>query len=128
MRFLPLAFLVTLLPAATPPIAVHINVQPSFMDSYQLLTRKTPYTFTCTALAFDAGSKKALVRASVIAERGKTKTEKKTNGEYAIDFTVTINKDGDRADTRVALQRNGVIVTEQRNMTALTQPAPFGRP
>ena len=125
MHFLPLALLLTVLPVATatPPLAINVEVQPSFMDPYMLLNRQTPYTYTCKTLVMDAESKKGLLTASAIVERGKNETIKTKRGEYALEFTIKINAAGDHAETRVVVQRNGAIVTEQRSSTAL-KPAP----
>ena len=128
MHYLALALLLTVLPVTTPtpPLAINVEVQPSFMDSYMLLTRQTPYTYTCSALVLDAESRKGLVTARTIVERGKSETLKKTSGEYSIEFTVKINSAGDHAETRVVVQRQGAIVTEQRSSTALMKPPSVG--
>jgi hypothetical protein len=83
MHSLAFALLLTVLP--TPPLAINVEVQPSFMDSYMLLTRQTPCTYTCSTLAA-----------------------------------------GDHAETRVVVQRNGAIVTEQHSSTALMKPPSVG--
>ena len=124
MHSLAFALLLTVLP--TPPLAINVEVQPSFMDSYLLLTRQTPYTYTCSTLVFDAESRKGILTAKTIVERGKSETLKKTNGEYSVEFTVKINAAGDHAETRVVVQRNGAIVTEQRSSTALMKPPSVG--
>jgi hypothetical protein len=128
MLHLPFAFLLTFLPVATPtpPLAINVNVQPSFMDPYLLLTRQTPYTYTCSVLVFDAESRKGLLNARTIVERGKSETQKKTNGEYSVEFTVKINVAGDHAETQVVVQRNGAIVGEQSSNTALMKPPVVG--
>ena len=128
MHYLPLAFFLTFIPVTipTPPLAINVEVQPSFMDPYMLLTRKTPYTYTCSAFVFDAESRKGLLRTTAVVERGKIETQTKTDGEYSVEFTVKINSAGDRAETRVVVQRNGAIVTEQRSSTALMKPPVVG--
>lgn len=124
MHYLPFTLLLTILPVTTPtpPIAINVQVQPSFMDPYMLLTRQTPYTYTCSAIVFDADSRKGLTSVKTIVERGKSETLKKTNGEYSVEFMVKINAAGDHAETRVVVQRNGAIITEQTSSTALMKP------
>jgi hypothetical protein len=104
MHYLPFALLLTVLPVTTPtpPLGFNVEVQPSFMDPYMLLT------------------------ATAIVERGKSETTKAKNGEYSVEFTVTINAAGDRAETRVVVQRSGAIVGEQRSSTALMKPPSVG--
>ena len=129
MLYLPLAFLLTVLPQVTtptPPIAINVEVMPSFMDEYMLLTRQTPYTYTCRTLVFDAESRKGILSVNKIVERGKNETVKGTRGEYSVEFTVKINAAGDHAETRVVVQRNGAIVTEQRSSMALMKPPTVG--
>ena len=127
MHHLPLALLLTILPVnPTPPIAINVQVQPSFMDPYMLLTRQTPYTYTCTALILDAESRKGLTSVKTIVERGKSETQKKTAGEYSVEFMVKINAAGDHAETRVVVQRNGALITEQHSSTALSKPPSVG--
>jgi len=119
-----LALLLTIVPVAspTPPIAIMVNVQPSFLDPYMLLTRKTPYTYTCRATVADADQRKGIANAEVIVERGKSETIKQSRGEYELEFTVKINGKGDRADTHVIVRRGGATITEQRSVTALMPP------
>jgi hypothetical protein len=124
MNFLLALFFI--LPTAPPPIAVLVDVHPSFMDAYILTTRPTPYTFTCTAHVFDASLKTGLLDVKLIAERGKTTVATNAHGEYSVDFTVKMNDAGDLADTRVVVQRNGAVISDQRNTTTLKQP-PFAR-
>ena len=128
MGYVLFALLLTVLPetAPTPPIAINVEVRPSFMDPYMLLTRKTPYTYTCETLVFDAASRKGLLKATAIVERGKSETAKAKSGEYSAEFTVKINAAGDHAETRVVVQRNGAVVTEQHSSTALMKPPSVG--
>ena len=43
------------IPELTAP-EVNISIRPSSMDEYQLLKRKTPQTYTCTAFVFQEGT------------------------------------------------------------------------
>jgi hypothetical protein len=123
MRYLPLAMLLTFAAApATPPMAVSVNVQPSVMDAYQLLTRKTPETYTCSAFVLEVGTHQMLANAQLVVLPGKTETTRSTHGDYGVEFTMKINAAGDRADAHVIVRRSDTIVSEQRSMITLLRP------
>ena len=103
------------LPAEVPDITapeVIVSVAPSSMDSYQLLKRKTPETYTCHARVQDAGSKLGVIAAELVLAGGTEKVTRRA-GDYTLDFSVTMKLQ--RAETDVTVKRGDRVLTRQRS-------------
>ena len=96
---------------------VFISIHPSSMDSYQLLKRKTPGTYTCTALVSQAGTNVAFASAELVVNPGTTEKITKQAGEYTLDFGVTIKSQ--RAEAVATVKRGDKVVTRQRSTVFL---------
>jgi len=107
---------VTTAPELTVP-EVTISIHPSSMDSYQLLERKTPGTYTCTALVSQAGTNTAFVSAELVVTPGRTEKVTKQAGEYALDFSVSVKSQ--RAEAVVTVKRGDKVLTRQRSSVFL---------
>ena len=51
--------------------------------------------------------------------RERQKTSARVNGEYEVEFSVDISAAADRAQTRVTVRRNTIVVAEQRSTIVL---------
>jgi hypothetical protein len=96
---------------------VHITIHPSSMDSYQLLKRKTPDTYTCEAFVAEAGTHHAFVNAELVVVPGHTEKVSRQAGEYGLDFSVTV-KDR-QAEADVTVKRGARVITRQRSTVYL---------
>lgn len=111
----------TLIPPPTttttvqPAFDVSIYIQPSFMDRYQLLKRKTPDTFTCVADVIVPGV--AYGRAELVLLPGQADKVTKAFGEYSMDFSVRLKNN--RAHSEVTVKRGDQIVSRQRSTVFL---------
>jgi hypothetical protein len=116
-----LTLLLLLAVTVTPPDLtapeVRISIHPSSMDSYQLLKRKTPDTYTCTALVTQAGTEIGYVSAELVVRPGHPETVTKYGGEYALDFSVTLKSQ--RAEAVATVKRGGKLLTRQRSTVYL---------
>jgi hypothetical protein len=63
IMFLLFAAIASMPPAPLEVPEVHVSIQPSSMDSYQLLRRQTPDTYTCEADVTEAGTNRMYVHA-----------------------------------------------------------------
>ena len=104
------------MPELTAP-EVYISIHPSSMDHYQLLKRKTPGTYTCTALVSQAGTNVAFVSAELVVNPGTTEKITKQGGDYTLDFAVTIKSQ--RAEAVATVKRGDKLVTRQRSTVFL---------
>ena len=87
------------------------------MDDYQLLKRKTPETYTCTAMVRDAESKSPWLSANLVLLPGQRDKVSKTFGDYALDFSVDMT--GARAEATVTVKRGDKMLTRQRSTVYL---------
>ena len=101
--------------AAVAPTAfdVSINIQPSSMDHYQLLRRKTPDTFTCVAEVQAPEPAAAFGRAELVLLPGQSDKVTKVFGPYSMDFSVRLKNN--RAQAEVTVKRGEQIVSRQRS-------------
>jgi hypothetical protein len=110
------------IPELTAP-EVNISIRPSYMDSYQLLTRKTPQTYTCQAWVEQAGTPRvAYLNAELVVSPGKTEKISRQTGEYAMDFEVTLKNN--EAHAVVTVKRGERILTRQRSTVYLNTGQP----
>jgi len=113
-----LATTLTPAPAATQPaFDVSISIQPSSMDHYQLLRRKTPDTFTCVAEVMAPGAGVAYGRAELVLLPGKADKVTKAFGPYSMDFSVRLKNN--RAHADVTVKRGDQVVSRQRSTVFL---------
>lgn len=104
------------IPELTAP-EVRISVHPSFMDSYQLLKRKTPQTYTCTAFVMQAETHIGYLKAELVVSSGTTEKVSKKFGEYGLDFAVTVKNQ--MAETVVTVKRGDRVLTRQSSTVSL---------
>jgi hypothetical protein len=109
------------IPELTAP-EVNISIQPSYLDSYQLLKRKTPETYTCSAWVEQAGAKprRAYITADLVVSPGGSEKVSRRVGDYALDFAVTM-KDN-RAHAEVTVKRGDQVLTRQSSTVYLNKP------
>ena len=103
-----------------PPLEVpevQVSIQPSSMDSIQLLRRQTPDTYTCEAAVFEAGTNHVYLVARLTALPGKTETVTKHAADYALEFTVKMTAIA--AQTTVTVKRGDKMLTRQRSTVYL---------
>ena len=99
--------------AAPTAFDVSINIQPSSMDHYQLLKRKTPNTFTCVAEVIAPGNDGTHGRAEVVLLPGQADKVTEVFGAYSMDFSVRLKNN--RAQAEVTVKRGEEIVSRQRS-------------
>ena len=104
------------IPDLTAP-EVNISIRPSYMDSYQLLKRKTPDTYTCEAFVSEAGTNHAYIAAELVVTPGRTEKITKQNGDYGLDFAVTLKNN--RAEAVATVKRGDKVLTRQRSTVYL---------
>lgn len=110
-------------PAAVPELTapeVYVSIRPSSFDTYQLLRRRTPETFTCSASVTQAETHHLYVAAELVLRAGESDKVTRTEGEYTLDFAVTMKKQ--RADTLVTVKRGEKVLTRQRSTMYLQTP------
>ena len=116
-----LTLLLLLSVTVTPPDLtapeVMISIHPSSMDSYQLLKRKTPDTYTCNALVTQAGTNVGYVSAELVVSPGTTEKITRRAGEYELDFAVTLKNQ--RAEAVATVKRGDKVLTRQRSTVYL---------
>jgi hypothetical protein len=100
-------------------LEVKITIGPSSDQTFQLLRRPTPDTYTCEALVVDPEKKMIFARASVVAAPGVKEESKSKVGEAEIEFSVLISRPADRADTRVVVKKSGKVLTRQSSTVRL---------
>ena len=101
-----------------PAFDVSISIQPSFMDQYQLLRRKTPDTFTCSAHVVIPDPDGAYgEHAELVLLPGQSDKVTKTFGDYTMDFSVRLKNN--RAHAEVTVKRGDQIVSRQRSTVFL---------
>lgn len=105
-------------------LAIQVNVHPSIADEYQLLTRPTPETYTCSVLVKDPEAKKVVANIpKLIVAPGSTETAKSRAGEYWVELTVKVksatNVYAETADTHVIVHHLGEIVADQESTITL---------
>ena len=103
-------------PELTAP-EIHVSIAPSLYDRYQLLRRKTPGTFTCTASVSQAETRYGYLAAELVLQPGESDKVTKRQGEYSLDFAVTIKNQ--RADALVTVKRGEKLLTRQRSTVYL---------
>lgn len=126
---LALAFLLFLAKTPAPPFAIHIEVQPSTMDAYQLLARQTPQTYTCSVVVYQIGTKLPLAAPrSLIVLPGKSESRVTTNSGYTVEFTADISASADRAHTRVIVKHGDTVLNDQDSTVILMRTQPRNVP
>ena len=111
------------LPAQTPELTapeVYVSIRPSSMDSYQLLRRRTPETFSCRAEVTQSGSHSLFLSADLVLLAGETQHVTTKRLDYTLEFAVTM-KDR-RAETIVTVKRGETLLTRQRSTMILQTP------
>jgi hypothetical protein len=108
----------TLIPAPAPAAAptafdVSIYIQPSSMDHYQLLRRKTPNTFTCGADVYAPQPEGVSGHVELVLLPGQSDKVTKVFGPYSMDFSVRLQNN--RAHAEVTVKRGDQIVSRQRS-------------
>jgi|SRR5579884_1401807 len=105
-------------------LAIRVDVHPSIADEYQLLTRPTPETYTCSVLVKDPDAKK--IEANIpklIVAPGSTETAKSPAADYWVELTVKVkpatNLDAETADTHVIVHHLGDVVADQESTITL---------
>lgn len=120
---LTLLFVLNAVVAATPEVPeltapeVHVSIHPSFMDEYQMLKRKTPETYTCTAFVTQAETHFGYLKAELVVSPGRTEKITTKSRDYELDFAVTLK--GQRAETVVTVKRGDRILTRQSSTVSL---------
>ncbi len=120
-------------PDALPPAPafnIVIDVHPTSMETYQLLRRPTPWTYTCSAVVttFPA-DRRIQTRAFLNAEPGKPETITQAFGDdYSMKFTVTVSSTKPEATAVVEVSRAGQPVARQESRVMLQKPEPTLKP
>lgn len=109
-----------------PPLAIVVDVAPSSNDPIQLLTRKTPDTFTCQATVMkpEIVDRAMHVYAGIelVVAPGKRDTLTRKGEDFDVRFTVAVSKARDRAATEVAILRGEEVLHLQKS-DVLLKPA-----
>ena len=105
-------------------LAIQVNVHPSLADEYQLLTRPTPDTYTCSVLVTDTDAKKVVVSIpKLVVSGGKEERAEKLGKDYDVELTVKIkpatNLDAQTAETHVIVKHNAEVIADQRSVVTL---------
>jgi hypothetical protein len=106
-----------------PPLQILIDVFPSATDSYQLLKRASPRTYTCSVLVLEAGTNNVLGDVKVVVGRGDRQTTKRSAGGLQTEFTVSVTAKGERADAEVVVKRGAEVLTKQLTRMSLLLPS-----
>lgn len=124
---LTLASVLTQAPTDIPDLTtpeVLVSIQPSVMaDSYQLLRRKTPETFTCRADVTQPGTHITYLAANLVLLPGETQRTVSQMRDYTLEFAVTLRDR--RAETLVTVKRGEKLLTRQRSTMILQTPPAF---
>jgi hypothetical protein len=105
------------------PLGVRVSVAPTSNDSYQLLRRATPDTYTCSASVYDATDERyGFVAPEVIVAAGERQTKTEVRDGFEVTFTVAVSKANDRAATEVVAKRGEKIVLRQKSDIVLRTP------
>jgi hypothetical protein len=116
-------------PAQQPPdlaTEVGVSIQPSSMSPYQLLKRKTPDTYTCRADVLQAEGHVINLSAEMAVATGSTQQTTRRNGEYELEFSVTLKNN--RAESVVAVKRGEKLLTRQRSTVYINTRDPVIAP
>jgi hypothetical protein len=108
---------------APPLLQILIDVFPSATDSYQLLKRASPRTYTCSVLVLEAGTNNVLGDVKVVVGRGDRQTTKRSAGGLQTEFTVSVTAKGERADAEVVVKRGAEVLTKQLTRMSLLLPS-----
>ena len=105
-------------------LAIEVNVHPSLADEYQLLTRPTPDTYTCSVLVTDNDAKKVVAAIpKLVVSTGKEERAEKLGKDYDVELTVKIkpatNLDAQTAETHVIVKHNAEVIADQRSVVTL---------
>jgi hypothetical protein len=105
-------------------LAIQVNVHPSLADEYQLLTRPTPDTYTCSVLVIDTEAKRVIAGIpKLVVSRGKEERGEKIGGEHGVELIVKIkpatNLDAQTAETHVIVKHNAEVIADQRSVVTL---------
>jgi hypothetical protein len=113
-------------PGVAPAFDIRVDVHPSNEDPYQLLARRTPLTYTCSTVVFEADSQplRAYGSAELVVSPGGSEKTKKTFGEFAIAFVASVNQTADRAQTDVTIMRGEKIIARQHASMLLKHQEP----
>src|ERR1041384_4507440 len=89
----------------TPDLATDagVSIQPSSLGPYQLLKRKAPDTYSCRANVLQAEGHVINLSAEMSMAKGSTEKVTRRNGEYELEFSVTLKNN--RAESVVAVKR-----------------------
>jgi hypothetical protein len=103
-------------------------VYPTIYSLFQLLTRPTPDTYTCTVFVFDPDTERqtGLADAKLIAHPGIPAETTRKTGDYEVQFRVDISKTADRASTKVSVKRGGQVVVRQSSLVRLLKTSDKG--
>jgi hypothetical protein len=110
-------------PAQIPEITapeVYVSIQPSWMEPYQLLRRKTPDTYTCRATVTQAETSAIYLSAELFLHPGETQKTSRTVAGHTLDFAVTMKNR--RAESVVTVRRGEKLLTRQRSTIYLPTP------
>lgn len=109
-----------------PPIAVQVEVKPSWKEPIQLLKRPTPYTYTCRADVIKAvnapGTISVYRSLELIVSPGTRETETVKWDEYDVTFTVAVSKPLDRAAAEVRIARGDEVLHVHKSDVLLKAP------
>lgn len=115
---------------ATPPEPFVINapevivsIAPSTHDEYQLLTRKTPDTYTCSAVVRDAEVRAVVMRSELVLLPNQSDREVRKFGDYTLEFAVTMKTKSAHAE--VTVKRGDKVLTRQRSTVSLDSDPPI---
>jgi len=109
------------IPDLTAP-EVDVSIRPSYLDEYQLLKRSTPETYTCQAIVKQAEGHAIYASADLVVSPGKTEKVSRKNGDYTVDFAVTLKNN--RAESIVTVKRGETVLTRQRSTVYLNTRDP----
>ena len=111
-------------------LAIQVDVRPTMTSEYQLLTRPSPDTYTCSVSIVDAQSEKAIGTIRTVA--GMTRPEVVINdvNGYHVEFTVRIRPGElfNTADVRVTVTQGNSVVAKQGSTVSLLHIAPYNTP
>lgn len=107
-------------PLVSPAFEIRVVVAPSSTDQYQLLKRKTPETYSCSAMVAAPDTVYTYATANLVASPGKKESvTRRFSDEYELKFTVTVDARNLHAKTVTEISREGVVLTRQSSTFVL---------
>ncbi len=112
--------------APVRPLAIQVEVAPSFRDRIQLLDRPTPNTYTCRAIITSPeaprGARPLYGALELVVQPGSRESVTEKLEGFDATFTVAVSRKLDRAATEVVVKRGDELLFVQKSDVMLQPP------